>query len=227
MPNMLFGVKMRASRAGAHISGAERIVRAEQVPQVTESLTRRAMTHPHGQPDEVHVSVHQIDPGEIAYVRALGVETHPGPECLPQLLADVPARDAALSLARSVTGLRGAMLVDASSGQRLEPDPQRGVRVTNIDWEAGGTRGPAKDHFSEALALASKVANTPGIVAEICISDDPDYTTGYVATGGVYHRVHHMKEPGSEIGTRVFLVRPGTDLGRLMDFLERQAVLVR
>ncbi|MFQ8978941.1 MAG: 6-carboxyhexanoate--CoA ligase [Veillonella sp.] len=29
---------------------------------------------------------------------------------------------------------------------------------------------------------------------ELCWSDDPDYTVGYVACNGVYHRLPNMKE---------------------------------
>ena len=35
-------------------------------------------------------------------------------------------------------------------------------------------RGGSKNHFQEALVLASKVAHAPHSMAEICISDDPE-----------------------------------------------------
>ena len=45
----------------------------------------------------------------------------------------------------------------------------------------------------EALVLASKVQSAEGIVGELCWSDDPDYTVGYVACNGIYHRIPNMK----------------------------------
>ena len=57
----------------------------------------------------------------------------------------------------------------------------------------------------EALVLATKVQSCPGIVGELCWSDDPDYTVGYVACNGIYHRIPNMKEMGNPIGGRVFL----------------------
>ena len=51
-------------------------------------------------------------------------------------------------------------------------------------------------HMREALVLATKVQSCPGIVGELCWSDDPDYTVGYVACNGIYHRIPNMKEMG-------------------------------
>ena len=47
----LFVAKMRASSAGRHISGAERIVPARQVADTLAALARRALEHANGTPD--------------------------------------------------------------------------------------------------------------------------------------------------------------------------------
>ena len=44
------------------------------------------------------------------------------------------------------------------------------------------------------------------MVAEICISDDPNYVTGYVASQKMgYVRIMKMKEMNDENGGRIFL----------------------
>jgi len=58
-----------------------------------------------------------------------------------------------------------------------------------------------KNHFQEAIVLASKVVSAPRIIAEICMSDDPDYVTGYVAAPSIgYQRTTRLKEPGGPDG---------------------------
>ena len=79
----------------------------------------------------------------------------------------------------------------------------------------------------EALVLASKVQSAEGIVGELCWSDDPDYTVGYVACNGVYHRIPNMKKLGSHIGGRVFFVQPEIDRESVIEYLEKAPVLVQ
>ena len=83
-------------------------------------------------------------------------------------------------------------------------------------------------HFNEALVLATKVANAPGIVGELCISDDPNYTIGYVATKKHgYMRVSKLKEIGSQNGARIFLYdKNKADLKETIEFLKKKKVLV-
>ena len=57
--------------------------------------------------------------------------------------------------------------------------------------------------------------------------DDPDYTVGYVACNGVYHRLPHMKELGSDIGGRVFFVQSDIDSESVIEYLESAPVLVQ
>ena len=126
-----------------------------------------------------------------------------------------------------VRDMRGAMLIDAAQADRLEPDLQRGIRVSHIGAKlAFSTESVGKNAALEAVILASKVAAHPDILAELCISDDPAYTTGYVCVAGTYHRVPHIKEPGSRAGGRAFIIRPGADVLALIEYLESQPVLV-
>ena len=133
--------------------------------------------------------------------------------------------------------MRGAMLIDASTGERLEPDPSRGVRVSRFDWSDEASIMIERElaslgltHFrtKEALALATKVAHAPGMIAELCWSDEPDYTAGYIATrSGGYIRLPHMKRSGNAFGGRAFFIScSASDKDAIIDYLQRTPVLI-
>lgn len=236
----LYSVKMRASLDGTHISGAERIVDAADVSDVCAAMSRRALAHPKGCPDTVNVTVREVDPDAIVRVPFLpwdaaecADEAEARETVLGYIRACTPRAEAAWDLVTSVRNMRGAVLFDAATGERLEPDQARGVRVTNMDAvriaddaHAVAERTPAKDRVTEARVLAAKVAHHPAVLAEVCISDDPDYTTGYVSTKDIgYVRIPNMKPLGSEIGGRVFIV-DAEQLEGLITYLEETPVLV-
>ena len=131
--------------------------------------------------------------------------------------------------------MRGAMLLDADTGLRVDSLGERGVRVSKMDCDNSERyearlleKGLLGDHVREALVLASKVASAVGVVAELCWSDDPEYVTGYVASAKYgYKRIPVMKEYGSPIGGRVFFVEQGTDVQKLITYLQDQVVLIR
>ena len=237
----LFTVKMRAARAGTHVSGAERIVPAGEIPALASALAERALHHAKGVPDEIHLKVEEA--GEIVHLEALPVSTHvtqtpaEGRAVAARLLADagITRIDEIMARFSETYGMRGAMLLDADTLERLEPDSARGVRATYMDAHNGRAALVAaskiackKNHFAEAVVLATKVANAPGIVGEICVSDDPDYVTGYVATKEIgYCRITTIKELGDSCGGRIFLYRgPREGVEGTIRFLQEQCVLV-
>ena len=232
----LFSIKMRASRAGAHVSGAERIVPVAEAAQTAARLVARALCHAKGTPDFINVKIE--DPGDILNIPALPVETivtrtaAEGRARAAELLAQAGIGRADEIMARfsEAHGMRGAMLLDADTLERLEPDPARGVRATRMDDADSAVKGVAakKNHYAEAIVLASKVQQAPGIVGEICISDDPDYVTGYVATRAFgYRRITVIKDMGDPNGGRIFLYRgPREQVHETIRFLEQQSVLV-
>lgn len=133
--------------------------------------------------------------------------------------------------------MRGAILIDAADGRRLEPDPVRGVRASRMDLTPAAAQrlrqglaslGLDNPHVREALTLAAKVLSTPGIVAELCWSDDPDYTAGYVASAHHgYVRFPHLKPLGDGRGGRAFFLRTeGLDLEAVIEHLERSVLLI-
>jgi len=80
----------------------------------------------------------------------------------------------------------------------------------------------------DALAIATKVTDRRETVAELCWSDDPEYTTGYVASlKSGYIRITNMKEKGNPAGGRVFFViRQGLNLEEYIHYLERQPLII-
>ena len=233
----LYSVKMRASREGQHISGAEKIVPARRVAAIASQLAERALSHPKGEPDFLNIKV-EAQPRQIRRVKALAVTTHETrtPEEGLSLAAELLADDGITRIGEIMDrfseshSMRGAMLLDADTLERLEPDPARGVRATYMDdassLEKGTARG--KNHYAEAIVLATKVQNAPGIVAEICVSDDPDYVTGYVASKRLgYRRITVLKKKGDPRGGRIFLYRgPRERVPTTIEFLERVPVIV-
>ena len=234
--NGLYSVKMRASRSGAHISGAERIVPSDTVAKTAAALAERALSHPKGAPDFVNIKIEGA--GSMLRLKALPVSTnvtHTAEEGIAkaaELLAGagITRIDEIMSLFSETYAMRGAMLLDADTLERLEPDRARGVRATYMDDAESLARLSAsgKNHYAEAIVLATKVQNAPGIIGEICVSDDPDYVTGYVATREIgYQRITTIKEKGSPNGGRIFLYRgPREDVPKTIDFLEHTRVIV-
>ncbi len=237
MDSNSYSVKMRASRDDTHTSGAEKIVPASSVPDVASLLTERALRHPKGAPDFLNIKIEAL-PSDILRLRALDVTTHvtssaaEGLSLAAKLLADegITRIDEIMRRFSESHSMRGAMLLDADTLERLEPDPDRGVRATYMDDVASLAKGTArgKNHYAEAIVLATKVQHAPGIIGEICVSDDPDYVTGYVATKKLgYRRITTIKEKGDPNGGRIFLYRGRKeDVAKTIEFLEKTPVLV-
>lgn len=232
-----YSIKMRASKSGDHISGAERIVNSRATSQVVEALATRALHHSKGTPDFINIKLEQVNFKKLQHLQALPVRTEcvhtpeEGIQVVKRILSKVGDLDIStiFKLFRETYSMRGAMLLDADSLERLEPDKDRGVRATYMDAEFSSTANAGgKNHYAEAIVLATKVANAPGIIGEICISDDPDYVTGYVATKEEgYVRITCMKKMGSPDGGRIFLYRgPKEKVAECIRFLEKVPVII-
>ena len=230
---MLYSIKMRAESGSRHVSGAERIVERHEISQAMDALTRRGMDHPNGPAETVTVTVRPVT-RPLVTIQALPV-SEPRVRSLEEARQVLDAELCAMGLQSGpvlslLYGLRepmrGAVLLDADSLRRLEPDQRRGVRATCMDYT--GNSGEGKNHFKEALCLSSKVAHCPQIIGELCISDDPDFTTGYFASRDRgYVRIHHVKKCGMQLGGRIFLFRGSPDsVQQCMDYLENQPVMV-
>ena len=233
-----YSVRMRAAeggpheQGGRHISGGERIVGEAGIEAMVQSLLRRAMTHEKGQPDFINLTVEKVPSERIESLTALPISTRPvadlteGRAVAAELLAacGIDREIAQLAVDLIASGpapdggaMRGAIVLDADTGERLEVDRARGVRISQIDWEPDAlarwrervaAHGLASERVAEAVALATKVTSTPGTVAELCWSDDPGYVAGYVASQRLgYVRIPCLKPLGSPVGGRVYVVR--------------------
>lgn len=229
MSSGLFSIKMRSSRSGRHISGAERIVESARVEAVAGEMVRRVKAAAY---DFLNIKVERA--GEVLRIPALQVFAHivatpeEGWDVAERILRAAGfARAAEIrELFRETYPMRGAMLLDADSLERLEPDRERGVRATCMDSEPSPSAA-VKNHFAEALTLATKVQAAPGIVGEVCVSDDAGYVTGYIATKDGYHRISILKQKGSPLGGRIFLYRGAREnVAETIRFLEKTPVIV-
>lgn len=252
----LFSVRMRAAvgasheAGGQHLSGGERLVPEEEVDDTVRQMLARARSRDLP-PDFVRITVERVGEAPVHRIPCLPVTTvHPadarsGWQMAARLLNEAGVSEVAVAAAfeglragwQRGASVRGAVVLDAASGMRLDPQLDRGVRVSRLDY-AATTRADLENalarqslgHFRvrEALAIASKVV-WAGVLAEVCWSDEPEYTTGYVATAARgYVRFTDFKPKGA-VGGRVFFASTELEaegLAAMIERLERGAALI-
>ena len=128
----LYSVRMRAAQGGPHekgghhISGAERIVKLEEVGAIAQSLADRALYHSKGTADFINIIVDVIPSNEITYIDCLQVEEHrantiaEAHQLAIELLQGTHITEVAIENAMTLlkeldSSMRGAMLVDATT----------------------------------------------------------------------------------------------------------------
>lgn len=245
----LWSLRMRASKIEnnleKHVSGAEGIYSITEVEKAIKKFLQRAIQHPKGIPDKVVFTLEKIKE-PIQTAKALSVKTifcrssQEAREVVKKYLTELGISEKAFFTAWEVIEnykLRGATIIDALNGHRLEPDKERGIRVSRIQMDKKKrwqilrkvrNLSTEPERVIEALTLASKVASFPEIIAEICVSDNPDYTTGYIASKLLgYLRITNIKDKGEDIGGRAFFVKTPLDIEKLIKFLERTPVIIK
>lgn len=228
-----------------HISGAEGIFEKTEIARIVNEYINRAFTHPRGRPDEIVITVEGIKQ-RTAKAALLPLTTR---ECnspdearriicreLSGLGVSNKALNNAFRVLCSAKTMRGASLIFMESGRRAEPDRNRGVRVSRLGMQKSCLRRLLQrlskmrintTTVKEALMLASKVASCPGVIAEACISDDPDYSTGYIASRKTgYMRIPNIKNQGDLHGGRVFFIRENADIKSVTGYLEKTPVII-
>lgn len=238
----LFSIKMRASKDEKHISGGERIVNQDLLKDIVIQLIERPkdfdfmnikiqkLTEIRYIPTGLDIYTYRFNSVEDANrfaVEIINKATNIGHQIIDKYIKLVHT-------GASSTGqvMRGAMIVD-TEGRRREIDRDRGIRTTNIDFEDREkiTKALLERGFSsrtvDALAIATKNLNSDYILAEYCISDDPEYTFGYVAIKGKYIRIYPLKEFGNPKGGRIYFIRKDTDIQRLYKYLEEDSFLIK
>ncbi|MDH5201722.1 MAG: 6-carboxyhexanoate--CoA ligase [Nitrospirota bacterium] len=252
MKNLL-SIRMRASQkvktrnvrsTEIHISGAEGLYKKSEIHKIVKNYIERALHHPKGMPDTVVVTIEDIrqNPLTISALPVATINNNSPTEAensiirtLQSLGISKKAIQKAFALIKK-GGMRGAALITAKNGNRLEPDRERGIRVSRLGMNKPALKvlsaklsrhGINTDTVKEAIILASKVTSCKDVIAELCVSDDPDYTTGYVASKIFgYVRIPDIKPKGSKNGGRAFFVREGADTEYIIDYLERRPVIV-
>ncbi|WP_227935307.1 6-carboxyhexanoate--CoA ligase [Alkalihalobacillus deserti] len=249
MQDKFFSVRMRAAKdashekGGKHISGGEMLATYENIKKAMNTLMDKALSHARGAPDFMQIQFEEVDK-PFHLLAPLHIKTNTvsnadeGHEVAINLLkkCGVPKQtiDMAYDVISQNDGMRGAILIDAHSGERVDNRGKKGIRVSRMDWfdetfEKWATRQNMPVHFrvKEAVTLATKVANHPDTIAELCWSDDPDYVTGYVASKELgYQRISNLKEYGDERGCRIFFVGRSENIETYIDYLEKEPILL-
>ena len=239
----LYSLKLRSALLEdgneKHSAGAERLVNEEDILPTALALLHRGINRNEEPPDFVNLKIERISRNDVVELDALPVRTIQVSDADAGFLEmrkimetmQLPNVSAVLELLQSPQNMRGAMLLNVDTLERLEPNSDRGIRVTYMDAATTDSTAHStlKNHFREALILATKVAHAPHIVGELCISDDPDYVTGYVASRTLgYIRITHLKPFGSPFGKRIFLYRGDPNgIADCVEYLENQKVLIR
>ncbi|WHY00912.1 6-carboxyhexanoate--CoA ligase [Neobacillus sp. DY30] len=246
----LYSIRMRAAEGGPHeqggfhISGGETLTSKQKVAETARTLVQKALKHSRGDADFIQVVIEKVSadnhmpitPLPVLSVAAKNREEGRlrAAEYLRSFGVSEQAIISGMQLLQDHTNLRGAAILSASTGKRLDDRGERGVRVTRMGWsqEAYNSWCAAHPHVSssritEALVLATKVAHAPFVQAELCWSDDPEYVTGYVACREMgYVRINPLKERGDFSGGRIFFVQDDVNLDQCISFLEQRIVML-
>jgi len=238
--------KVRGPRLDeVHISGAEGLYEFSEVPEITKEYSLRALHHSRGRPDRILITMERvIQKPKTAPLLPSSTVQCASPDAARKVIQELlltagvsrKAIHCGIGIVTRRAAMHGAALVLGESAVRVEPDRRRGVRVSRLgilrEEERRLCRRLARQGINtatvrEALVLASKVASCRHVLAELCVSDDPDYTTGYVASRRLgYVRIPCIKHTGSSSGGRVFFIKEGADVKRIVEYLERTPVIV-
>ena len=228
-----------------HVSGAEGIYEEKEIAKIVRKFTLRALSHQKGRPDSIVISLEEIKQKPQS-IQSLPVRTVPCRSPLQarglirKLLNSCGISDCAINTSFTVIDssntMRGAALVLSKSGRRKEQDKKRGIRASRLgisryadkllsrNLEEQGINNPT---VKEAIILASKVASCKQVTAELCISDDPGYTTGYISSKKYgYIRIPNIKKKGKRTGGRVFFIEEDADIDSVAGFLEKTPVII-
>lgn len=245
----IYSVRMRASEmeshenGGKHISGGELLSTYNDLRISVNTLLEKALNHPRGKPDFFHIQCEIVNQ-PIKLVNPLTVQTNEvttvkeGQELARYLLKKTGvSKDIIEKAYKQIPeyAVRGAILIDIQTGERIDGRTDKGVRVSRMDWQtedfekwAKSKAVPTNPRLKEALALATKVCNHKLTIAELCWSDDPNYITGYVASKNIgYQRITQLKHYGDDRGCRIFFVDRLSNINTYISYLEEQPIIVQ
>ncbi|MEQ5991075.1 6-carboxyhexanoate--CoA ligase, partial [Staphylococcus saccharolyticus] len=115
----------------------------------------------------------------------------------------------------------GAIILSARTGHRLDNTGNRGIRVSNLAFKTCKRNGEISERVKDARALATCMNTFEGVKAELCVSDDLNYTTGYYASSKLgYHIIFNIKKKATRQVGRIIFVDDHIDLNQYITFLE-------
>ena len=240
---LYYSIRMSSAKKGTHISGAEGIYEKKDIAVMVKEYSQRAFTHDKGRADKMNLAVEELHelPKKISSLPLCTLNTRnadAAQRAALKILSSLGIKERSIEEAFSALevgiSMRGAMLMDIE-GVRLEPDLLRGVRVTRMGIvkkaatdlsKKLGRLGLNNNTVKEALILASKVHRYRMVLGELCISDDPNYTTGYIASRAYgYIRLPRIKKRGIPYGGRAFFITGG-EVKDLIKYLQQTPVLI-
>ena len=210
----MYSIKMRASHEDIHISGAETMCEFEDL----ENYLKKYFNI-----DFLNLKIEKVK-APIQTLVALPVVENLN-DTLTQLAKQTGVSEYALNkglefIKNDIT-YTGAIILSAQTGQRLDSTEQRGIRVTQLAFKTCKCNGEISERVKDARALATCINAFEGVKAELCVSDDLHYTTGYFASPKLgYRRIFNIKEKGTRHGGRIIFVDEGINLNAYVSFLE-------
>ncbi|HID79387.1 MAG TPA: 6-carboxyhexanoate--CoA ligase [Aquificales bacterium] len=240
---MYFSVRMRASLKGEHISGQERIVEQKELEKILIELYRR----PKEEWDFINIKIEKLSSPPEVIDKALPVKSYSFPDVNSSWSFVINLLKTYHGIRKSLTAqlldklvgglhpkggnLRGAVIIDPSTGKILNKNPEKGIRTILFDWKRRENiqevllKKGYTERTVDALALATKNIYC-GIEIELCISDDPSYITGYIASKKLgYIRITPLKKDKTPFGGRVYFISESM-YPKIIKCLREKAVLI-
>ncbi|ELH1951053.1 6-carboxyhexanoate--CoA ligase [Staphylococcus pseudintermedius] len=221
----MYSVKMRANQGGVHISGAETICEAQKIPAVLQTFFDKGFQHENGDVDFLNLKIEKVtEPLHTLEALPIIEDTTQTLEALCEMHGITKeALDKGMGYIFDDTQYRGAIIVSAETGERLDQTGEKGVRVTHFCFEDYARIPFVSSRIQDALTIATCITAFAQVKGELCVSDDLHYTTGYFASAHRgYYRLHHMKPTGTRFGGRVIFVDDALSIDSYTSFLQQQ-----
>src|SRR5208337_97477 len=145
----MWNVRVRASRktgggSDLHISGAEGIYDSTELAETVTACIKRVLEHPRGAPDTIILTIEEVSqkPADVPLLRVKTLRCaspYRAHNIISEILVSMGiarrAATVALKVLTSLRVMRGASLITAKTGHRIEPDKERGIRVSRLGME--------------------------------------------------------------------------------------------
>lgn len=252
----LYSVRMRAFKNDHHLSGGEDLVSRDRLGERVLALLEQGLTSSKNSESlapSLNIRIDPVPGSDIVPSLLLPIyclESGSHEDTLSFLRMALDARVPRLSVPGKmffghfleILGGSGKELSGATyilpSGKRVIPE-KTGVRVSHFGIaphlrqvllkESASHPAGSGRRFIDALQIASKIMSHPVPEIEVCVSDNPEYTTGYIALKGFgYIRLPHIKPEGRAWGGRLIGLSseiPPSLQSELSDYLSRAPVL--